>query len=386
MQVLRNVFRRKLRVFLTIAGIAIGVLALVVMGSMAEKINLLVSGGTRYYSDKVIVNAEGSGQMYSTGPVSLSKLEQIKAVPGVAEVSGQVSALLETGSSMSMGMPAMIVGSDMRGDNLESFKINYAQGRAIGPNDAGSVNVGSDLVNKLSAKVGGYITVRGEQFKVAGIMDKTLTAPDSSVYMTLSDAQRLAIQDLPEMIRSQISASDVVTSFVVYPTKGTDPEALAALINDAVSGVSATGPSAFQDQIASMTGILNPILYGIAIISLIVGGLSVINTMTMSVSERTREIGVRKAIGASDGQIVRQFLTEASVIGLIGGVSGLVLGWIAVTIVNAALASRSINLFLVTPRLAIGSVAFAVVLGLVSGLYPSLHASRMKPVAALRYE
>ncbi len=386
MQVLRNVFRRKLRVFLTIAGIAIGVLALVVMGSMAEKINLLVSGGTRYYSDKVIVNAEGSGQMFSTGPLDLGKLEQIKAVPGVAEVSGQVSALLETGSSMSMGMPAMIIGSDMRGDNLENFKLDYSQGRAIGPNDVGSVVVGSDLVNKLSAKVGEYITVRGEQFKVAGIMDKTLTAPDSSVYMTLSDAQRLLVQDLPEMVRSQINASDIVTSFVVYPTKGTDPEALAASINDAVSGVSATGPSAFQDQIASMTGILNPILYGIAIISLIVGGLSVINTMTMSVSERTREIGVRKAIGASDGQIVRQFLTEAGVIGLIGGVSGLVLGWIAVSIVNAALASRSINLFLVTPRLAIGSVAFAVVLGLVSGLYPSLHASRMKPVAALRYE
>jgi putative ABC transport system permease protein len=108
--------------------------------------------------------------------------------------------------------------------------------------------------------------------------------------------------------------------------------------------------------------------------------------MTMSVSERTREIGVRKAIGASDGQIVRQFLTEAGVIGLIGGVSGLFLGWIAATIVNAALESRNLDLFVVTPRLAIGAVVFAVVLGLVSGLYPSLHAARMRPVAALRYE
>jgi putative ABC transport system permease protein len=386
MQVLRNVFRRKLRVFLTISGITIGVLALVVMGSMAEKINLMVSGGTRYYSDKVTVNAEGSGAMFSTGPLSLSKLQDIKNVPGVAEVSGSIGALLETGSSMSFGMPAMIIGSDMRGDNLESFKIGYSQGQAIGPNDVGSVVVGSDLVGKLSAKVGDSITVRGEQFKVAGIMDKTLTAPDTSVYMTLSDAQRLFVQDLPEMVRSQINAADIVTSFVVYPTKGTDPEALAASINDTVSGVTATGPSAFKDQIASVTGIFNAILYGIAIISLVVGGLSVINTMTMSVSERTREIGVRKAIGASDGQIVRQFLTEAGVIGLIGGVSGLVLGWIAATIVNAALEGRNLNLFVVTPRLAIGAVVFAVVLGLVSGLYPSLHAARMRPVAALRYE
>ena len=386
MQVLRNVFRRKLRVFLTISGITIGVLALVVMGSMAEKINLLVSGGTRYYSDKVTVAAEGSGSMYSTGPLSLSKLQDIKNVPGVAEVSGSVGTLLETGSSMSFGMPAMIQGSDMRGQNLESFKITYSQGRALTPADAGSVVVGSDLVKKLSAKLGDYVTIRGEKFKVVGILNKTLTAPDTSVWMTLPDAQRMFMKDMPEMLRSQLNASDIVTSFVVYPTKGTDPETLAASINKAVSGVKATGPSAFRDQIASVTGIFNAILYGIAIISLVVGGLSVINTMTMSVSERTREIGVRKAIGASDGQIVRQFLSEAGVIGLIGGLSGLVLAWVAVSIVNAGLASRNLDLFLVTPRLAIGSVVFAVVLGLVSGLYPSLHAARMKPVAALRYE
>jgi putative ABC transport system permease protein len=117
-----------------------------------------------------------------------------------------------------------------------------------------------------------------------------------------------------------------------------------------------------------------------------VGGLSVINTMTMSVNERTREIGVRKAIGASDRQIVGQFMTEAGVIGLIGGVSGLFLGWIAATVANKLLESSNLNLVLVTPRLAVGSVVFAIVLGLVSGLYPSLHAARLEPVVALRYE
>jgi putative ABC transport system permease protein len=188
------------------------------------------------------------------------------------------------------------------------------------------------------------------------------------------------------MVRSQINLQDLATSFVVYPTKGTDPEALATTINQSVSGVKATGPSAFQQEIGSMTGVLNAILYGVALISLIVGGLSVINTMTMSVSERTREIGVRKAIGASDGQIVRQFLAEAAVIGFMGGASGLILGWVAATIANAAGQASNLALFLVTPRLAIGAVVFAIVLGLVSGLYPSLHAARLKPVVALRYE
>lgn len=370
---------------LTISGITIGVLALVVMGSMAEKINLLVAGGTDYYSDKVVVQSEGSA-LYSATPLSYGKLDTIKAVPGVAEVAGTIDALLDTEQGMSFGMPPMISGSDMRGQDLESFDMSVTSGRLLAPGDNGKVVVGCDLVDKLGAKVGGMVTIRGEQFEVAGILDKTLTAPDTSVQMTLADAQRMYLQDVPEILRGQVDQSDLVTSFIVYPTPGTDPEQLATRINDTVDGVTATGPSGFQEQIAGATKIFNAILYGIAIIALFVGGLSVVNTMTMSVNERTREIGVRKAIGASDGQIVGQFLTESGVIGFIGGTSGLFLGWLAATFTDMALRSHNLDLFLVTPRLAIGSVAFAVLLGLVSGLYPSLHAARLQPVAALRYE
>ena len=188
------------------------------------------------------------------------------------------------------------------------------------------------------------------------------------------------------MVRNQVDQNDLVNSMTVYPTPGTDPEVLAARINEAVDGVEAMGPSAFQEQIAGFMGIFNAIIYGIAIIALFVGGLSVINTMTMSVNERTREIGVRKAIGASDRQIVGQFLTESGVIGLIGGVSGLFLGWLAATVADRLLEGRNLDLFLISPRLAIGSVLFAIFLGLVSGLYPSFHAARLQPVLALRYE
>jgi len=385
MQILRNVFKRKLRVVLTISGITIGVFALVLMGSMAEKISLMVSGGTRYYAEKVIVQDEGAG-IFSTMPLAYSKLEEIKAVPGVAEVQGEIGTLLDPESGISFGMPSVLAGSDMRGTDYEGFKISYSQGRDLRPDETGSVLVGSDLVKKLGAKVGGKVTVRGEQFTVVGIMEKTLTAPDNSVYMTLADAQRLFLQDVPEVAREAVQASNPVTDFVVYPTPGTDPEELAAKINEEVDGVKASGPSYFQEQIASMTSILNYILYGVAAIALVVGGLSVINTMTMSVSERTKEIGMRKAIGASDGQIVRQFLTEAGVIGLFGGVTGLFVGWIATVVANKALEDSAFSLFLLTPRLAAGSVAFAIVLGLIAGFFPSLHAARMKPVDALRYE
>jgi putative ABC transport system permease protein len=385
MQILRNVFKRKLRVILTISGITIGVFALVMMGSMAERINLMVSGGTRYYADKVIVT-DKTASMFMSAPLAYSKLEELKAVPGVAEVSGDVTALLETSGGISMGMPAMISGSDMRWVGHESFKLTYSQGRELTPEDTGVVVVGSELVKKLGAKIGGSVTIRGEQFKVVGILEPTLTAPDTSVSMSLADARRLYLQDQPAANRDYVASIDAVTEFVVYPTPGTDPEQLATKINETVAEVKASGPSYFQDQIASYTKIFNYILYGVALIALVVGALSVINTMTMSVSERTREIGMRKAIGASDGQIVRQFLAEAGIIGLIGGVTGLFLGWAVSELVNKALESSAMSLFLVTPRLAGGSVAFAIFLGVVSGLLPSLHAARMKPVDALRYE
>jgi putative ABC transport system permease protein len=108
--------------------------------------------------------------------------------------------------------------------------------------------------------------------------------------------------------------------------------------------------------------------------------------MTMSVLERTREIGIRKAIGASHRQIVGQFLGESAFIGFLGGATGLVLGWVVSIVANALLESSGTVLFLVTPRLAIGAVVFAIVLGVASGFYPSFHAARLKPVLALRYE
>jgi putative ABC transport system permease protein len=388
MQILRNVFKRKLRVILTISGITIGVLALVAMGAMAERLNMMVSGGSRFYSDKVTVSAKNAG-IFSIQPIDYSKRDQIQAVSGAAAVEAEVGTLLDPEATMSFGMPSLLMGSDWNGRQYEKFKLTFSAGRALEPGESGKVMVGSDMVKKLGAKVGGPVTIRGEKFEVVGIMDKTLTMPDTSVYVGLSDAQRLFASDIPEVYKSMIPNFDplkLVTSFIVYPKPGVDPETLAQNINKEVTGVQAYGPSYFQDQIAGMTKIFNYILYCVSAIALLVGGLSVINTMTMSVSERTREIGMRKAIGASDGQIVGQFLTESGIIGLIGGVSGLFLGWVATLVANRLLQASNMNLFMVTPRLALGSVAFAIVLGVAAGLLPSLHAARMKPVDALRYE
>jgi putative ABC transport system permease protein len=384
---LRNVFRRKARAFLTIFGIAIGVFALVVMGSMAEKITLLVDGGTTYYKDKVSVSPK-VGNAYTITPMDTGELRRLEQVPGAARASANIYMTLSDDlSAVNFGPPASINADDGRSEGYESFVLTAAQGRKLAAGDHDVVAIGSDLVKKLNATVGSTIKIRKKKFTVIGVYAKTLTTPDNSVTIPWKDAQAMYFDTLPSIARTGLKDT-LATSIVVYPKSGEDPETLAKRINHdpTITDVTATGPQAFQDQIAASTSTFTSIIFGIALISLLIGGLSVVNTMTMAVSERTREIGVRKAIGASSGAIMRQFVAEAAVMGIIAGAVGLFAGWALVAVANGAGEASGQVIFLLTERLAIGSVLFAVVLAIVAGLYPAWHAAGLNPVEALRYE
>ena len=161
-------------------------------------------------------------------------------------------------------------------------------------------------------------------------------------------------------------------------------ERLAKTVCKRFPELKAQGPKAFQENVVQSMSMISSIIVAVAMISLLVGGLSVVNTMTMSVSERTYEIGIRRAIGASAARVLGQFLTESVVVGAIGGAIGLVLGVLFVLSANAAGNASGTPLFLVTSRLAGGSLAFALLLGEIAGLYPAWHAARLRPVQALR--
>ena len=383
-EALKNMFRRKTRTILTIFGITIGIFAFTVMGSMAEKISLLVSGGTEYYKDKVTVSQTDS--LIVQPPMNVNKAAEIRRVAGVAEVSGTIFTSLEDSfDAVSLGPPAGIVATDFNSTEFETFKITYS-GRAIRPGDDGNVAVGSDLVKKLSAAIGGTVKVRGKDYKVVGILNKTLTSPDNEVFMTLHDAQQVYYNEQPEVIRAQTNPSDIVNGFNVYIKPGFDPNSVAKTINAQVKEVHAFGPQDFQDQIGQATGIFNAILFGVAIISLIVGGLSVMNTMTMSISERTREIGIKKAMGAKTKNILAEYLTEAGLIGLFGGLIGWGLGALTILAVNGALEDSGNVIFLLSTRITIFAIVFAVVLGIIAGFYPAYRAAKINIVKALRNE
>jgi len=246
--------------------------------------------------------------------------------------------------------------------------------------------LGSDIARKLDARVGDTVSLKGEQFRVVGVLEPTLTAPDQAAAIPMTAAQRLFVRTLPPMFRSEVRASDVATSMVVYPTTGTDVEELAIRIERVVPTVAAMTGADFDRQIGSATSILNAILIGVALISLIVGGLSVINTMAMSIAERTREIGVKRAIGGGRARIVRELVVESALIGCIGGLLGLALGAVVVTLGNEAGRASGTVLFELTLQTALTAVAFGTILGALAGFLPALHAARLDPVAALRYE
>jgi putative ABC transport system permease protein len=391
MQHLRDLGRRKVRTTLTILGITIGIWALVVFGSMANKINALVEGGSSYYADKLSLS-DSSGSMggFASAPMSLVTADLVRAVDGVAAVQPAIMMLMDdTPGAVTMGVPPMIQGAVAGSDEgLETFEVSYAQGRALTAEDEGQLVavLGSDIARKYAKQVGDTIELKGVTFEVVGILEPTLTAPDQAASVPLRAGQLLFIRTLPPMVQERLQASDLVSSMTVFPEPGVDPEALAARIESEVPNVAAMTGKDFDEQIGSATAILNSILVGIALISLAVGGLSVINTMAMSIAERTREIGIKRAIGGSRSRIVRELVTEAALIGFIGGSIGLVLGALVVMFANDAGRSSGTVLFELTTGTAISAVLFSTVLGALAGFFPALHAARLDPVAALRYE
>lgn len=418
-------WRRKFRTFLTIVGIVVGIFAFTVMGSMALKLNKMIDGGKKYITGQISIMPKGTdfatGQMGGMLPVDT--LNEIAKVEGVEAVEGSVGLAVDEPNpdepvSVNMGQPATIYSMDPTSNfkNKNWATLDMKEGKAIDKDSAiNDISIGSTVALDKKWKVGDKVKIRGKEFNVVGILAKTMTGPDSYVFMNLSVVRELYIESNPFLkslkdraseasnisdkelaklspeARSQIvqaktfKVEDVSTQASVSWKDGVDSEVVVARIKDQFKNeVVVLSPKEMGEQIDKASATMNAIIYGAALLALIVGIFSITNTMVMSISERTKEIGIKKAIGASGRSISTEYTLEAGVLSLIGGLIGMGLGVLAIVIINGKMASKGAEIFLLDANFMIGVVIFSFVIGIIAGVIPAMRASKLKVVDAIR--
>ncbi|HVC03144.1 MAG TPA: FtsX-like permease family protein [Candidatus Acidoferrales bacterium] len=395
MGILRNLWRRKVRTVLTVAGIVMGIFALTTMGALAEHFNVLLGGGITYYGSSIQVASDTGGGSFGGGYMSLDTVNKIKMIDGVRAVGPAVQVLAKPGSvsAVNFGVPDYVMNYDPASFKYSAFKVTLADGQWTTDSSRFQVTLGSSFAAEFNKHVGDVINLPvrpkdatadfvNHQFTVIGILDKTLTAPDSGAFVSLHDAQMLMGDSLPQAIRTNVDPYSLITGAVAFGKPGVNLDTLANRITATVQGVKATKPSDLVSSFKSGGAVFTFMTTAAALLALIIGGLSVVNTMIMSVTERTREIGLKKAIGAKTRRILGEFLAESTAMGLLGGAIGFVLGLLLTMALNGS--DPSGGIFLITPRLTLIALAFAVALGAGAGVVPAMRAARMDPVTALR--
>lgn len=371
-EILRNMARRKVRTGLTVFGIVVGIFAITVMGSMTEYFNALIDNAREGAGEAIIVTPKGGFR----ATLSAADVSRIERVTGVKAAIPQVSAIYSSLGGVSFGPPDQVLG--VPADKVLQLwsADDLAAGRWIERGDTYQMVVGTSIAKKEKLTLGSKLTWREKEFQVIGLLKETQTAPDGWLIAPM------------DVVQKTIKRPDIISQINVVPADVGQAEALTARIKDQVSGVNVATLDEQLDAIEQGLAIFNAILLSSAVLAAIIGGLAVVNTMIMSVSERTPEIGLKKAIGATNGDIVGEFLLEAAVIGLLGGAIGFLLGWGVAGLLNvgASQALGGTEIFKITPRLAAIAIGFALVLGVGAGLLPAWGASRLDPVIALREE
>jgi hypothetical protein len=242
----------------------------------------------------------------------LAAKDAIAVLPGVAAVDPQVQVLWNRdGSGANFSIPKMVIGLIPGADVGHGYKLELATGRALTADDTGDVVVlGADLAKEYAVVAGATVEIHGRPFQVLGTYLPTLTAPDTEAQVPLVTAQGLYLATLPPLVAEALVPSELANQIIVYPAEGADADTIASAIQAAVPNSATLTGTQFNVVIGSSTAIFNAIIIGVAVISLVVGGLSVINTMAMSVAERTREIGIKRAIGGARRRIIRELVLE----------------------------------------------------------------------------
>ena len=403
-----NITHRKLRAWLTLLGIVIGVAALVSIVSLGQGLSSSVNSSLGDFGTDIITLSPGfsramgdfgnfRGRNFQTVSEDAPQLTKkdiltLKKNGNIKSIMESVSANLKIeflSKSSTTNVKAL---NQQYWDDFFSYKFD--SGRKLNVSDNYSAVIGYNIANTLfeNITIGRKITIAGKQFNVVGILkegesDNSILIPIDIIWGitdnekdTYSQIQAKLIDETKtEETIIQLDASLLISRKVTLKDKD----------------FTITSPLAMQEQIQSVTGTMTLFLAAIAAVSLIVGAVGIANSMFTSVLEKIKEIGILKALGATDGEIMKMFMIESALFGFVGGVIGVIFG-IFGSIFLGFLLSGSGTIIpgkmgsamtpLVTPELMIVAILLSVGIGFFSGVLPARSASKLKPIDALRYE
>lgn len=411
---LNSLTHRRLRSWLTALGIVIGVAAVIALVSIGQGLQQTVQsqlGGLGANIISVTLGYQRAGGGFSFGGertrtssssnITDSDIRTIRATPGILYVDGIVSGRADisfSGETASLSIQGVdtSVWKFMITTKLES-------GRYLTSGDTSVAVISNNVAHGLfkhDVMLNSIITIGGHSFRVVGILQSSTGGfgggGGSTIYTSKDDARRVITNlDLASNQYSSISVQTVQSADMqTVVNQLTKNLMLTRHVTNKTQDFTVSSALSVQQSISSVTSTITYFLAGIAGISLLVGGIGIANTMFMSVIERTRQIGVLKSLGATNNEVMKLFLTESALLGLIGGIIGVVVG-IALSEMISLLGVR-MGFFaargggglqtVVSPEVVLLVIGFSLLIGAVSGLLPARKASKLQPVEALRYE
>jgi len=405
LEALESLNSNKLRSGLTVLGIVIGVAAVIAMLAVGTGAQDSITGSISGIGTNLLFVFSGGGRMGGEtvrNPKPLTLQDAAALADPFAAPSVELVAPVLQGSFLvsAAGQTTTTTVSGVTPDYFPLRNYTVTEGEVINEENllgrASVALIGPDTADTLFGRrdglVGETMTIEGQPFRIIGVLASKgggmFGSEDNSVLIPFTTAQTRLIQrrtrDQVDMLMVQVVSADAVPTAV--------EEVSSILRSRHRTDVGADDFTVFSQQdflstAATITSVLTIFLGGIAGISLLVGGIGIMNIMLVSVTERTKEIGLRKALGARKRDILVQFLTESSLLSLFGGLIGIAFGWLISFIVEKVAIASGTPFY---PRIGLDAVLLATIfsaaVGLFFGIYPANRAANLEPVEALRYE